>query len=481
MSDDTYQIETRRRSRSKTPFLRSGRDHENLEQVNEDGHVHQKKKKSSVAPNVQTIIEEHVTKTTSSSSSSSADKIRGKVSATARQHLTSDYSSDDTTPEDKRRQQQQQTKTTTVTSIITQTSKRLGNAFGSFSSASTSTPRNNSQIETTQNVLNSAQEQRSSSKRISRSNGGNVGNSELLPYHEYKEAGEYWNKTPKTDYTYSELSPDRRLLAPGIVAMPNMSRRGLENHNARVNLMVQQNPAQEEFIRRRYQSKYTQRQSHLNYDSADEVDITNFGANQQKQSWWFFRLITTVVTTITTVWARIANVGGSSETDIYHTYYGTKAQQAGILGKIRSGLLSILRYLYLFIASVLSLDTWLLKSSKPENKAKKRFLLLLLILLPLLLLTGLFYYLHPNESFPPQSFSEYTFTLPELPKISFNVNEYVNQAQYEAYKAQAIEQATRVRDWADDYVLYLRTIGQNVVDRGRSIFRANDEVYYERV
>lgn len=23
----------------------------------------------------------------------------------------------------------------------------------------------------------------------------------------YKDAGEYWNKYPKTDYTYSELSP----------------------------------------------------------------------------------------------------------------------------------------------------------------------------------------------------------------------------------------------------------------------------------
>jgi len=43
MSDDTYQIETRRRSRSKTPFLRS---------AGEEGHVQQPKKKSAV-PSVQ--------------------------------------------------------------------------------------------------------------------------------------------------------------------------------------------------------------------------------------------------------------------------------------------------------------------------------------------------------------------------------------------------------------------------------------------
>jgi len=79
----------------------------------------------------------------------------------------------------------------------------------------------------------------------------------------------------------------------------------------------------------------------------------------------------------------------------------------------------------------------------------------------------------------PKSLSEYTFTLPELPKI--NVSDYLNQAQYESLRSQAAEHAVRVRDWADDYVLYLRTIGQNVVNKGRQIFQADDEVYYERV
>ncbi|GLV32936.1 klaroid [Carabus blaptoides fortunei] len=45
----------------------------------------------------------------------------------------------------------------------------------------------------------------------------------------YKEAGEYWNKFPKTDYTYSVHSKDRVELAPGVIAMPNMSRRSLRS------------------------------------------------------------------------------------------------------------------------------------------------------------------------------------------------------------------------------------------------------------
>lgn len=92
---------------------------------------------------------------------------------------------------------------------------------------------------------------------------------------------------------------------------------------------------------------------------------------------------------------------------------------------------------------------------------------------------GLFYYLHPNETFPPKSITEYTFTLPELPKVT--VSDYLNQAQYEALRTQAAEHAVRVRDWADDYLLYLKTIGQNVVNKGRQIFQADDQVYYERV
>ncbi|XP_052841359.1 klaroid protein isoform X3 [Drosophila gunungcola] len=436
MSEDTYQIETRRRSRSKTPFLLAGDN---------------QPKKKSTAPNVQTIVEEHVVE------SSSSKQTRSKAFA----QLTSDYSSDDMTPEAKRKQT---STTTTVTSIIT---KRSGGA--------TSTPRNRSQLETTQNTLNSAQE------KLNHSNGnlssGNV--SDYLAYIEYRDAGEYWNKTPKTDYTYSELSPHRRQLAPGVVAMPNMSRRSLANHDERVNYMVQQNPGQEEFIRRRYQSKYTQQ---ANYDSADELDAT-FG-QQQKQSWWLVRLIQLVVSSVTTVWTRVTNLS-ATETNAYQNYYARRqqSQQTGLLGKVAQavggGFASLLRYLYIFIGSVLSLDTWLLRSSDAENKSKKRFLIVLLILLPLLLLTGLFYYIHPNETFPPKSLSEYTFTLPELPKI--NVSDYLNTAQYESLRSQAAEQAVRVRDWADDYVLYLRTIGQNVVNKGRQIFQADDQVYYERV
>ncbi len=98
-------------------------------------------------------------------------------------------------------------------------------------------------------------------------------------YKEYKEAGEYWNKYPKTDYTYSELSPHRREIVDGFVAMPNMSRRSLEKFENRVENMIQKNPTQESFIRQRFLSRsYTQPKysADLQYDSTDEVDLSEF-------------------------------------------------------------------------------------------------------------------------------------------------------------------------------------------------------------
>lgn len=61
-----------------------------------------------------------------------------------------------------------------------------------------------------------------------------------------------YRKTPKTDYTYSKFSTKRRILAPGVVAMPNMSRHGLTNHIHRVGGMIERNPANRDFIRKRY-------------------------------------------------------------------------------------------------------------------------------------------------------------------------------------------------------------------------------------
>lgn len=74
----------------------------------------------------------------------------------------------------------------------------------------TSTPR----------VSNNKEAHHSFNNSSSITNGVNL--EDHAAFKEYKEAGEYWNKFPKTDYTYSKLSQHRREVKPGVIAMPNV-------------------------------------------------------------------------------------------------------------------------------------------------------------------------------------------------------------------------------------------------------------------
>lgn len=131
---------------------------------------------------------------------------------------------------------------------------------------------------------------------------GNVNLEDHVAYKEYKEAGEYWNKFPKTDYTYSKLSQQRREIKPGVIAMPNMSRRSLEHHQERVNQMIRRDPAQESFFRSRYEALTALRKRHAvdsYYDSQDETDLS-FGNTSRSftvSSRTFFQRVITVITT----------------------------------------------------------------------------------------------------------------------------------------------------------------------------------------
>lgn len=131
-------------------------------------------------------------------------------------------------------------------------------------------------------------------------NGANL--EDHAAFKEYKEAGEYWNKFPKTDYTYSKLSRDRREIKPGVVAMPNMSRRSLEHHHERVNSMIRRDPAQESFFRSRYEALSSLRKRAVDsyYDSQDETDYSfgqNGGRTLSTDSRSFVRRFITVITT----------------------------------------------------------------------------------------------------------------------------------------------------------------------------------------
>ncbi|XP_040152446.1 uncharacterized protein LOC120894129 isoform X1 [Anopheles arabiensis] len=223
-------------------------------------------------------------------------------------------------------------------------------------------------------------------------------------YKEYLEAGEYWNKYPKTDYTYSELSPHRREVAPGLVAMPNMSRPSLNKHAERVQTMIQRNPEQEAFIRERYTSARSRLVRSNPYDSHDETDelmqsSKSFGVHRQQRvtieqrsivSRFFLSIVTfffTCVDSVRSVFRR---------RDEQQMYYTRIEDERGffsrVYGFVTSFFVNVFKRIYLLISSVLFLDAWLLQTSAANaeqqkiGQKKRRFLLFLLVLLPFLLI-----------------------------------------------------------------------------------------------
>uniref|UniRef100_A0A1B0CKW8 Uncharacterized protein n=1 Tax=Lutzomyia longipalpis TaxID=7200 RepID=A0A1B0CKW8_LUTLO len=215
--------------------------------------------------------------------------------------------------------------------------------------------------------------------------------SDHIAYKEYRDAGEYWNKYPKTDYTYSKLSPHRREIVPGVIAMPNMSRKSLEKHEERVNQMVLNNPSQESYIRARYEAtRFTRSAARpLHYDSGeDELDLSQYDRRKRTTTVYretiFRRLYTRIITTIVTSWYWISRPFTSSTAKGYYANTDLSIFRR-ILSGIGSSFMYVFQRIYLLIASILVLDTWLLQSSVEGGRHKKKFLWFLVLLLPFLL------------------------------------------------------------------------------------------------
>ena len=303
MSDTAAVIETRSRSRSKTPGL--------LSQENGDA------KGAKKVPTV-SLIEEEEDAIEVSSQPSQRPKRQRRSAKNAQSDTSGDTQIETVVNNSK---QSKSTVTATTTTTIVQTTKQTINGTEEKSEESTSvktttlTASNNDapEIPESQSIFNNIFNAIKTStpilstkrtKRTTQESSSSTGNVDfnLHPaYKEYKEAGEYWNKFPKTDYTYSELSPHRRELGSGIVAMPNMSRKSLDKYQNRIEVMIQQNPNEESFIRRKFLSNmsYQKKAADLQYDSADEVDVSdlykNMSARHNSQKNVFYRFIMYII------------------------------------------------------------------------------------------------------------------------------------------------------------------------------------------
>lgn len=338
MSETVGVIETRSRSRSKTPGLLLHENGDSLE-----------KKGSKKIPTVSLIEEEE--------DAASQQLQRPKRQRRSAKNAQSDTSNEVSSQESVVSNNKQSKTTTTTTSITTvSTTKQITNGSEEKSSEETSTKTtattvNNDAQEIPEsqsifnNIFNAIKTSTPilSSKRTKRVTQESKTSPDvdfnLHPaYKEYKEAGEYWNKYPKTDYTYSELSPHRRELGAGVVAMPNMSRRSLDKYQNRVEAMIVQNPAEESFIRRKFLSNmsYQKKAVDLQYDSADEVDVSTLhqklSARRYSQQNIVYRLYLYVVGVFSSAYSNVKQTIGFNR-KYYSSYTPIKRhhQQGTIL------------------------------------------------------------------------------------------------------------------------------------------------------
>ncbi|KAG5678011.1 hypothetical protein PVAND_007720 [Polypedilum vanderplanki] len=447
-------IETRSRSRSKTPGLLFG----------ENGDSHDKKAKK--IPTISLIEEEDVVEVVSSQQASQASQKpkRSRRSGKASQADQVEQSSQES-PKNSQQpiaSNKLSNKTTTTTTTVVTTKEIINgseekNEEITTTSTTVVTANNDipAEVPENQNIFNNffnvikTSTPILSNKRTKRfteevKSANEIDYNAHPAYKEYKEAGEYWNKYPKTDYTYSELSPHRRELGRGVVAMPNMSRRSLDKYTNRVETMIQNNPTEESFLRRKFLSNmsYQKRSADLQYDSADEIDTSDLhfklAARRYSQNNFLQRFFLLIVSTFSAAYS-------NAKQGVQRIYYGKnhryaftpikRQQNQGILRGVYNALqrfvLLCISKVYLFISTILCLDTWLLytrSANVVENRKRKRFLLGLLILLPLLLFGGTYIYIDPpqNISFkltlPELTFPKISFPSISLPKLSFNFN-----------------------------------------------------------
>uniref|UniRef100_A0A9I3EI03 Uncharacterized protein n=1 Tax=Anopheles dirus TaxID=7168 RepID=A0A9I3EI03_9DIPT len=328
-------------------------------------------------------------------------------------------------------------------------------------------------------------------------------------YKEYLEAGEYWNKYPKTDYTYSELSPHRREVAPGLVAMPNMSRPSLNKHAERVQTMIQRNPEQEAFIRERYTSARSRLIRSNPYDSNDETDelLTRsskqsnrttqqrFVTGEQQQQSIVNRFFLSIVMYCFNVVDSVRNVFRRREEQ--HMYYTRIEDERGfftrVYGFVSSLFINLFKRIYLMISSVLFLDAWLLQTSATNveqqqvGQRKRRFLLFLLVLLPFLLIGGTLLYLDPSAldtlraSLPSGLPDLPELKLPNLPELKLpnlpELPEMPNVAlpDVESVKQYVGERWTDLSDLSEFYLDQLKLASQNSVDAVRQLWEGTEE------
>lgn len=198
-----------------------------------------------------------------------------------------------------------------------------------------------------------------------------VNGSEMPAFELYKKSGRYWDVYPKTDWTYSQHSKDRVEIAPGVVAMPNMSRKTIHSLDE----------SSQSYNSDTSHSLYSENVSHKNINTDD--------------------LFTAKYSTSLSEGVK-RNLFNNNGEDYYikRRGYSRWTSFKETIVNYFTYIYTIYSYFYLMQTTVFSLihrvaskvmlwDTYLMWKTRPGNKAAK---LALLCLIPLLILAGFWFF-----------------------------------------------------------------------------------------
>ncbi|KAF5287508.1 hypothetical protein FQA39_LY04136 [Lamprigera yunnana] len=194
-----------------------------------------------------------------------------------------------------------------------------------------------------------------------------TGSASAIDY--YRAAGDYWNKYPKTDYTYSLNSRDKTEIAPGVVAMPNMSRRSLHGSDASGDFIVAHKHTNTE---ESYQHTpiYSSNNEHVLRARRGTL-FANNNYNAKSKFSTEMHIKKSFFSKVTSVFITIFMLVFSTFYYIYRTHNFIMIKFAKVIHKV--------------VTRFMLWDTWLLRSLKNKDKVR---VLLAVCLIPLLLFGG---------------------------------------------------------------------------------------------
>ncbi|XP_061377219.1 klaroid protein-like isoform X1 [Danaus plexippus] len=364
--------ELRSRSRSKTPFLRSSCDRENCTEGEEHSHVSGRKTPIKRSTPIKQIHNVNKIEAVQETIEESPHTYRTRQSTRQMEKLikTSDYSSEESPDRLKgNRKEIYQNEINSQYERVSTSSQRyatladvtLSPILTSHNVTQDRSTRYSSPAVSACSTDSSFAEQAlaDASALLDRDP-----NSEHLPYKLYKMAGEYWNKYPKTDYTYSPLSRDRVELAPGQVAVPNMSRRSLSQFR-----IQGPNTVDEPDIPSGWKTS-TMARRYTAIDSSDDE-----GAYMHKpavdQRWWLTRLVETIITTITTTAATTyRKVVGPSHR---YPYTERRPAKAGVVSRLAAAIVAPVYWIFSTIKTIVTTTvTTVTENISPDKRDENK-------------------------------------------------------------------------------------------------------------